>query len=118
MALGIETIKTDVLFLVDTATKVKAAIASKFSYLDDIAILANFSQLPGILAKKDELLAEIKDLTVAEENELIAFIESNLNIPNLRTKAIIFAALELVPSIFNLVEAFKTEVPEAPAPTA
>lgn len=119
MALGIETIKGDVLFLVNFAKALETAVKNKFAFADDIALLSQLSQLPVLIKGKDQLVAELKDLTPDEQAQLVTFIEANVNLGNAKAEAILDAVLELVPGIWKLIEAFKTEVPAAiPPPTA
>lgn len=106
--LGIESLKTVAKFGIELGEKAADALADgKVSATEAFGFLPTLMAIPGILAQKDDVVAEFKDLTSEERSELNAFIAAEFDIANDALESKIEKGLSAVVAILDLVSAFQ-----------
>ncbi|MEO9145076.1 MAG: hypothetical protein ABI237_05915 [Ginsengibacter sp.] len=112
---GIENLKKLVAFGVAFGASISADLADgKFTLSEGIALLPQLMAIPDLVASKDAIINEAKDLSIDEVNELVAGIEG---VTSENVTGIISDALTFIVAGKNLVERF-TNKPAAADPAA
>lgn len=101
--LGIENLKKAVILGVDLGNQAAISGADGWGWLDSFSFLDELIQIPGVIAKGDEIVAELKDLDEAETAELHQLVKDRLDIPNDHTEKIVEDALLLVLTLVRMV---------------
>lgn len=104
---GIEHLKQAALVGINFGKQIETAAEGGFKLIDLLGFVDEFTAIPGIVANKDNIVAEFKDLDAAERAELVTYVEQNLDLKNDRLEEIIEASLQAILAILTLVEKFK-----------
>lgn len=110
---GIENLKK----VLDFGIKIGKEVASdlednKFSLSEGIALAAQFGAVSDLIAKKDDIINEAKDLSLDEIKELIKDVEGELT--SEKVVAIIENALSVIVGAKNLIEIFTKKADTPP----
>lgn len=106
--LGIENLKVVAKFGIDLGEKAASVLADgKMTGNEVFELLPVLMSIPGILQKKDAIVAEFKDLSTDERAELNAFIQLEFDIPNDQLETKIEKGLTAVVAVLDLVTAFQ-----------
>ncbi len=104
MLLGIDNLKKAALLGIDIGKQVETALADgKFSWVDSFGFLDELIKVPGIINSRKDIIAEYKDLTEAEREELKEYIQDNLDLINDELEGKIEKGLDIIFSILNFI---------------
>jgi len=103
--LGIAKLKAGILLLVAFFNQGKEAAADGITAMDLFSFIDEASQLPGVIASKDEILAELQDLSPEELAEIHAAVAEKLNIDSVKAEGIVLAAIDALYYNYALVKA-------------
>lgn len=111
---GIENLKAVLVFGVTIGKSISADLEDKkFSFVEMLALLPQLAQIPDFVSKKDQIIAEAKDLSLDEIKELVAVVEGVIT--NEEVIATIEDAISVAVAAKNLIERFsKKKVVTAP----
>lgn len=102
---GIDALKEVAAFAVSIGKQISNDLSDgKVSLTEGLALLPSFIQVPGLISKKDEILNELKDLSLNEVNELVASVDGQISSEDLI--GTLTDALNFAVSAKNLVERF------------
>lgn len=102
---GIENLQAAVLLIVAFYNKGKEAVSDGVQPLQDaISLFGEFLQLPEVLEKKDEILAELKDVDSQEILTMATAVQEKLNVSNEKAKRITVKAFSALMHNYSLVE--------------
>lgn len=104
---GIETLKQVAVALISLAKVTEDSLADGFQLTDSFAYFPVLVTLPGILKKKNDIVAEFKDLDPAERAELLSFVETTLVLSNKGLEDVVEKALASAVTIASLIESVK-----------
>lgn len=108
MPVGIENLKKIVKFSCDFTDEIAGALADgKFKTAEIFGFFDEIMSIPGVVKSFPEVMAEIKDLTEAERNELHAYVVDEFDIPNDKVEGFIEHSIMWAFSTVSLVELFK-----------
>lgn len=86
------------------------------SFSEGLSLALDFSTVPDLLAKKEAIIAQAKDLSVDEVKELTTLVEGSIT--NQDIVDTINDGLALLQIVHNLVVRFGKPAAPAPTPTA
>lgn len=102
---GIETLQQVLAFGVKIGKEITADLADgKFTFAEALNLLPDFIALPDLISKKDAIIAEAKDLSLAEVDALVAGVGGVVTSADVL--GTITDALNFVVAGKNLVERF------------
>lgn len=106
--LGIENLKEGVLALCEIGAKFDEALADgKITTWEAVGIgVTTIKKVPGIIANGPEIIDEFKDLDDQEKQELINYIEINLDLDNYKVENIIKKGIHALSSMEDFISAF------------
>lgn len=97
MALGIDKIKAAMKLLADLRNATAEALADgTFQWQEAFGFIPSLMQIQGVIQSKDELIAEIKDASHAEREELETYGIDILKIPSAEVEEFIVKATDWV----------------------
>lgn len=103
---GIENLKAVLSFGIAFGKNIAGSLEDgKFTFAEILALLPQISEVPNFIAKKEDILNELKDLSTAEIEELVASVEGAIT--NANIIATIEDALNIAVATKNLIERFK-----------
>lgn len=106
--MGIDQLKIVAKFGIDLGEAFAAALADKKITLQEaLGFLPTVMALPGILQAKDQIVAEFKDLDMAEREELNKYIQTEFDIANDQLENKIEKGLIAAVAVLDLIEAFQ-----------
>lgn len=105
--LGIEKLKTALAFALNLTEEIQKAGQDGFTWTDAFGFVDDILKVPGLIASGDQILAELKDLTMEEKEELAAYLAAEFDIPNDRVEAMVEDALKLALTVVALVNQWK-----------
>lgn len=111
---GIENLKKAALLAIQFGQQIEQSSKEGFKITDLFSFVDEIAQLPGVIASKDQIVQEFKDLTSEERAELVAYIETTLTLENKKVEELIEAGLEFLLSLLILVEKIKGPKSEEP----
>lgn len=103
---GIEHLKLALKFVANFSVQV--AGTKKFSFLSIFSFIDDLIALGAVITSWKDIVAEFKDLTDPEREELYAYAQANLNIPHEQTKAFVADSFDWALKTFSLVERART----------
>lgn len=106
--LGIQNLKKAAAFGLNLAEEIQKAGADGFTWTDSFGFIDEIAQIPGLLQSGNEIVAEFKDLTDVEKNELVVYLQAEFDIPDDKVEAIVEDALNLALTIVALINKWKT----------
>lgn len=115
---GIENLKKVIAFGVKVGTDISTSLEDgKISLTEAFALLPDFLALPDLLANKQAIIDEAKDLSMDEVNELVSGFGGVVKSEDVINT--ITDALNIIVSAKNLIERFtaKKDTPEVPPTT-
>lgn len=107
MALGIDNIKKAVRLSVDFIKQIEQSTSDGFQITDLFSFVDELSRLPEVIANRNQLVDELKDLSAEERMDLQLFVINEFDIANDKAEAAIESALCLVISLISLITALK-----------
>lgn len=108
MSVGIENLKKVAKFGIDLGEKTASVFEDgKVSTMEAFGFLPVLMDIPGIIEKKDDIIAEFKDLSTEERTELNAFIQAEFDIADDALETKIEKGLTAVVAILDLMSAFQ-----------
>jgi len=93
--LGITKLKAGILLLVALFNQGKESAEDGIQPMDAFSFIDELAQAPGILASKDEMLAELNDLDPAERQEIISAVAEKLNVDDVKAESIVLKAMDV-----------------------
>lgn len=103
---GIDNLKSVLVFGVTVGKTIAEDVADKkFTFTEIMALLPQLMKIPDLVAQKDAIVAEAKDLTIDEIRELVAVVEGVIN--NEDVVATIEDVISIGVAIKNLIGRFK-----------
>lgn len=119
--LGIENLKKAAKLGVQLGMQIEVAGEDGFQLTDLFGFVAPLSQLPAIIADKDALVAEFKDLDGDERAELLAYVETELTLQNKKIEKLVEGGLGILVSLLQFIDVYresKKAEPTSDEPTA
>lgn len=101
--LGIDKLKAAVLLLVAFFNQGKESAADGVQPLDAFSFIDELAQLPEVIASKDQVMAELNDLSIDERQEIIAAVMDKLNVTEEKAQEIVANAIDAAAANFKLV---------------
>lgn len=99
---GIENLQKVLAFGVKLEQEVKADLADgKFTLAEGLGLLPDLISLPELISSKDAIVAEAKDLSLAEVEQLVASV--NGVVTDAKVLETITYALDVIVSVKNLI---------------
>ena len=111
---GIQNLKQAALVACQFGNAVDASLEDGFQMADLFALVGPLSQIPAIVANKELLLEEWKDLESDERDEIIDFIEQALDLRSDKLEEQVEKGLLWVAVTVDFVGTFKKEETEEP----
>lgn len=106
--LGIENLKNVAKFGIELGEKTASILEDgKVSALEALGYLPVLLAVPGIIEHKDDIIAEFKDLSKDERDELNEFIQDEFDIADDELELKIEKSLTAAVAILDLISAFK-----------
>jgi NifB/MoaA-like Fe-S oxidoreductase len=103
--LGITKLKAGILLLVAFFNQGKEAAEDGVQTMDLFSFIDEAAQIPGVIASKDEILAELNDLDHSEKQEILDAVAEKLNVENEKAEKIVIAAIDALYGNYALVKA-------------
>ena len=95
--------KATILLFVAFFNQAKESAADGFQPLDAFSFIDELAQLPEVIASKDQVLAELNDLSVDERQEIIEAVKQKLNVTDEKAQEIVANAIDTAAATFKLV---------------
>lgn len=116
---GIVALKESIDLVIDTLDAVKAISSDGKVGLDDLGALISFVKKVGpLVGDMGKVPSEVKDLSLEEVQELIAYVALKLSIPDEHAMKVVDASLKLMSSSVTLLQAVKAPAAPVEAPAA
>lgn len=111
--IGIENLKAVLVFGVTIGKNISDDLTDKkFTFTEILGLIPQLAQIPDLVAKKDQIIAEAKDLTLDEVKELVAVVEGVIT--NEEVVATIEDGIAVAVAVKNLIERFSKKKAAAP----
>lgn len=102
---GIENLKKAVKFAIDLAMQIAAI--KKFKLISIFSFIDELLELGGVITSWKEIIAEFKDLDIAERQLVYDYVREEFDIPNDQVEVWVEEALGVALNILSLVERAK-----------
>lgn len=102
MQLGIEKLKAAILLAVAFANQAHESFKDGFKAQDLFDFVDELMQVQGVLQTKDEVLAELNDLSLEERGQIIAAVAERLNVGNDVAEGIVADAIDWLAASYKL----------------
>jgi len=103
----IESLKEAVDVAISFPMQAVKTIKGKFKLWDLLAFADEAKNLIMVVNEKEEIIAELEDLTVPEIDELIQYAKERFDIPNDAAEVFIENGISWLRSTFNMIEQAK-----------
>jgi hypothetical protein len=101
--LGIEKLKATILLFVAVFNQAKEAAADGVQTMDLFSFIDELAQLPEAINNRDQVLAELNDLSVDERQEIIDAVKEKLNVTDEKAGEIVLNAIDTAAASYKLV---------------
>jgi hypothetical protein len=104
---GIENLKKAVRFAIDLGLQIEKSGKDGFTWSDSFSFIDELLQIPGLLKSGDAILAELRELSAEERQELYAYAVAEFDIENDKVEDVVESALGVGLSVLTLVDAIR-----------
>lgn len=110
--LGIENLKKAVKFAIDLGEQFAESAKDGFTWKDSFSFIDELLQVPGLLSRSKDIVAELKDLSEVEKEELVAWAKDELDLEDDALEAKVEGALEFALQFLKFYSLFKKPTAE------
>lgn len=104
---GIETLKDAVHLAIAIPFQIAKTVKQKFQLFDILGFFDELKELAAVVKERDTISLELKDLSSAEKEELLAYVKEEFDIPDESLELFVENALSWAASTIALISEAK-----------
>jgi hypothetical protein len=99
---GIQNLQAAILLAVAFANQIHESASDGFKPADLFDFIDEAMQIQGVVASKDEIVAELNDLSLEERGQIIDAVAQKLNVGNDKAEGVVADAIDWLAASYKL----------------